>query len=88
MRQRESASANVAPRPTASSEGGKTVCQKYQRRCPCLLQLREEALEEWIVAETLHEVRAAWGRLGGRVTLHRYGRRHFAELARLRRRSC
>jgi hypothetical protein len=47
------------------------------------LQLREEALEEWIVAETLHEVRVCWGRLGGRVTLHRYGREHFSELASL-----
>jgi hypothetical protein len=61
------------------------MCQKYERRCAVALQLREEALEEWIVAETLHEVRAAWGRLGGRVVLHRYGRSHFAALARRRR---
>jgi hypothetical protein len=27
----------------------------------------------------------AWGRLGGRVTLHRYGPQHFSELARRRR---
>jgi hypothetical protein len=50
------------------------MCQKRQRRCAVALQLREEALEEWIVAETLHEVRVCWGRLGGRVTLHRYSR--------------
>jgi hypothetical protein len=50
------------------------------------LQLREEALVEWSGAATLSDVRRAWGRLGGRVTLHRYGRQHFAELARRRRR--
>jgi hypothetical protein len=61
------------------------MCAKYQRRCAVLLQIREEALQEWTRAETLHEVRSAWGRLGGRVTLHRYGRQHFAELG-LRRR--
>ena len=33
-------------------------------------------------ASTLHDVRVAWGRLGGRVTLHRYGREHFAALAK------
>jgi hypothetical protein len=58
------------------------MCQKYERRCAVALQLREEALEEWIVAETLHAVRVAWGRLGGKVTLHRYGRRHFSQLAK------
>ena len=50
------------------------------------LQLREEALEEWARAETLHEVRAAWGRLGGKVVLHRYGRAHFSRLAKASRR--
>jgi hypothetical protein len=58
------------------------MCAKYQRRCAVLLQLREEALEEWVQAPTLHDVRVAWGRLGGRTTLHRYGRGHFAELAK------
>lgn len=58
------------------------MCRKYARRCPALLAIREEALEEWILAETLHDVRVAWGRLGGRVTLHRYGRQHFAMLAK------
>ena len=58
------------------------MCAKYQRRCPELLRLREEALQEWTVAETLHEVRVSWGRLGGRTTLHRYGRAHFSGLAR------
>jgi hypothetical protein len=58
------------------------MCQKRQRRCPALLQIREEALEEWTRAETLSDVRRAWGRLGGRVTLHRYGREHFSELAK------
>jgi hypothetical protein len=57
------------------------MCAKHQRRCPALLQIREEALREWTRAETLEEVRIAWGRLG-RVTLHRYGRGHFSELAK------
>jgi hypothetical protein len=62
------------------------MCAKYQRRCPALLAIREEALQEWIVAETYYsDVCRAWGRLGGRVTLHRYGRGHFSELARRRR---
>jgi hypothetical protein len=46
------------------------------------VQLREDALREWCRAETLHEVLVAWGRLGGRVTLHRYGPQHFSELAK------
>jgi hypothetical protein len=58
------------------------MCAKYQRRCPALLAIREDALQEWIVAETYSDVCRAWGRLGGRVTLHRYGRRHFSELAK------
>jgi len=58
------------------------VCQKRQRRCPALLAIREEAFEEWAVAETFEEVRSCWSRLGGRTTLHRYGRSHFSELAK------
>ena len=61
------------------------MCAKRQRRCAVLLAVREAALEEWIHARTLHDVRVAWGRLGGRTTLHRYGRQHFSELARRRR---
>jgi hypothetical protein len=61
------------------------MCAKYQRRCPALLAIRERALEEWIRAHTLHDVRVCWGRLGGLTTLHRYGREHFSELARRRR---
>ncbi len=60
------------------------VCHKGRRRCPDLLAMREEALREWTEAETLREVRACWGRLGGRTTLHRYGRGHFCGLARRR----
>jgi hypothetical protein len=63
-------------------EGVHIMCAKYQRRCPALLAIREEALQEWTRAETLHDVRVCWGRLGGRVTLHRYGREHFSELAK------
>jgi hypothetical protein len=58
------------------------MCAKRQHRCAVALQLREEALQEWIVAETYSDVCRAWGRLGGRVTLHRYGREHFCELAK------
>ena len=58
------------------------MCQKRQRRCAVALQLREEALQEWILAETIHDVRVAWGRLGGKIVLHRYGREHFSELAK------
>jgi hypothetical protein len=62
------------------------VCAKGQRRCPALLEVREQAFEEWAVAETFEQVRSCWARLGGRTTLHRYGRQHFSELARRRRR--
>ena len=58
------------------------VCAKRRRRCPELLAIREEALAEWCRAETYPQVCSAWGRLGGRVTLHRYGRDHFAEMGR------
>jgi hypothetical protein len=62
------------------------MCErKYQRRCAALLEIREEALQEWCRAETYSDVCRAWGRLGGRVTLHRYGPAHFSELARRRR---
>lgn len=60
------------------------MCQKRQRRCPELLTLRDAALMEWSRAETLRAVRVAWGRLGGLTTLHRYGRGHFSELAKIR----
>ncbi len=61
------------------------MCRKYERRCPALLEVREEALREWCEAETLSDVRRAWGRLGGRTTLHRRGPSWFSELARRRR---
>jgi hypothetical protein len=61
------------------------VCQKRQRRCPELLRLRDAALMEWCAAETYSDVCRAWGRLGGLTTAHRYGRAHFAALARRRR---
>jgi hypothetical protein len=60
------------------------VCRKYQRHCGAYLDLQEAAYAEWEVAETLEAVRAAWGRLGGRVVLHRYGRQHFSLMARHR----
>jgi hypothetical protein len=56
--------------------------KKRERRCAALLAIREEALQEWILAETLHDVRVAWGRLGGRTLLHRRGPGYFAELAK------
>ena len=55
--------------------------KKRQRRCPALLAIREEALQEWAAAETLHDVRVAWERLGGRTLLHRRGPGYFSELA-------
>jgi hypothetical protein len=58
------------------------MCAKRQRRCPELLRLRDAALMEWCSAETYSDVCRAWGRLGGRVTLHRYGREHFAMMAK------
>ena len=58
------------------------MCQKRQRRCAVLLAIREQALEEWTRAESLHDVRVAWGRLGGRTLLHRRGRGYFSELAK------
>ncbi len=61
------------------------MCAKRQRRCPELLRLGDAALEEWTGAQSLSDMRRAWGRLGGRTTLHRYGRGHFSELARRRR---
>jgi hypothetical protein len=58
------------------------MCAKYQRRCSALLAIREEAFQEWTRAESYSDVCRAWGRLGGRVTLHRYGQEHFSELAK------
>jgi hypothetical protein len=58
------------------------MCAKRQRRCVVLLAIREEAFEEWTRAETFEEVCRVWARLGGRATLHRYGREHFSELAK------
>jgi hypothetical protein len=63
------------------------MCQKYERRCAVLLQLREQALLEWSKAQTFEDVCRAWGRLGGNVTKHRYGAQHFSQLARRRRRA-
>lgn len=60
------------------------MCQKHERRCTIVRNLRDEALQEWSKAETLTEVRRAWSRLGGLTTLHRYGPGHFALLARHR----
>ena len=60
------------------------VCAKRQRRCPALVSIREAAIEEWERAETFEDVRRAWARLGGMVTLHRYGTEHFVVLALLR----
>ena len=60
------------------------MCRKGQVRCPELVGIRNEAMREWCAARTYEEVRSVWSRLGGKVTLHRYGREHFAALARLR----
>lgn len=60
------------------------MCAKRQRRCPELVAIREAATCEWAVAESFEEVQTAWRRLGGRVTLHRYGVEHYRRMARLR----
>ena len=60
------------------------VSAKRERRCPEALALRETACREWCRAETHEQVRSCWGRLGGLVTLHRYGTEHFVVLALLR----
>jgi len=57
------------------------MCQKHRRRCSELWQLRDEALQEWTRADSYEAVRACWGRLGGLVTLHRYGPQHYRLLA-------
>jgi hypothetical protein len=54
------------------------MCQKRQHRCPALLHLREQALMEWPTADSYEAVRSCWSRLGGKVTLHRYGREWFS----------
>lgn len=60
------------------------MCRKHQRRCDEISALRDEALAEWCEADSYEAVRACWSRLGGLVTLHRYGPGHFALLARHR----
>ena len=58
------------------------MCRKRQRHCEGYLALQESAVEEWAGAETFEAVCAAWGRFGGRVTAHRYGREHYREMGR------
>lgn len=60
------------------------VCRKRERHCGAYLALQEAAYEEWMIANELEDVRRAWGRMGGLVTLHRYGSTHFHLLARHR----
>jgi hypothetical protein len=57
------------------------MCQKRQRRCPELLAIPEEAFEEWNRCATYEQVRSCWSRLGGRTTMHRYGREFYAHIA-------
>ncbi len=56
--------------------------QKRQRHCDEWRSFRDSAVAEWCRAETFEQVCTAWGRFGGRVTLHRYGRDHYRELGR------
>ena len=60
------------------------MCVKGARRCPEIVAIREEAVEEWCSAETFADVRSCWSRLGGRTTMHRYGRPWFSSLAKRR----
>ncbi len=39
-------------------------------------------MREWCRAETYEQVRSAWARLGGLMTLHRYGREHYARMGK------
>jgi hypothetical protein len=45
------------------------------------LQLCEEVLQEWTTAETLHEVRVAWARLGGRSAHPGYPLEHVESMS-------
>lgn len=58
------------------------MCQKREHRCEEYRRMQEEAVQEWCSAMELTDVLATWGRLGGRVTLHRYGREHFVAAGR------
>lgn len=58
------------------------MCRKHERRCVEALELREAAMQEWTRAETLEDVRRTWARLGGLMTLHRYGREHYARMGK------
>lgn len=57
-------------------------CIPRRHRCPVRHALQDAALMEWAAADSYSGVCAAWGRLGGRVLLHRRGHEHFAALAR------
>ena len=56
------------------------MCQKRQRHCAEYARITDDAYAEWCRAEALEQVRAAWGRMGGRVTAHRYGPDHFRRI--------
>jgi hypothetical protein len=57
-------------------------CTPCRHRCPACHALQDAALTEWAAADSYSAVCAAWGRLGGRVLLHRRGHEYFAALAR------
>jgi hypothetical protein len=71
------------PPPATSTRGAYTSCAPSASAAVSVpLAIREEALQEWTRADSFHDICVCWGRLGGRVTLHRYGRQHFAQIAR------
>lgn len=62
-----------------------TVCTQHPTRwtrCDVWRVLQEQAITEWAEAEELGDVRACWGRLGGKVTLHRHGHQHFSMMGK------
>lgn len=59
------------------------MCQKHQHHCDEYCKLREEAVSEWCEADSLSGVLATWGRMGGRVTLHRHGKEHYQRIGRM-----
>ncbi len=61
-----------------------TKGRRAWRRCETWRCYQEAAYAEWTVAWTLSEVRASWGRFGGRVTYHRHGAEHYSRISRLR----
>ncbi len=55
--------------------------RRYRRALPNLV-LTDYLRFRWYV-DGEFRLRSCWARLGGRITMHRYGREHFAKLGRM-----